>query len=358
VLKLKVVHWFFAWLGRGILFMALPTLKDVAKEAGVSISAISLYLNGKPGVSKAAQQSIAAAIERVGYIPRRAKKNERSNLIAIMMESITNFPAFSDVLYLPLLQGFEYEARLLGYHTVITTINTQSDLAIPQAILEGEFAGVAALGGGDLTDDFLCSIAATGVPLVLVDNYLLDCKVNAVVPDNEIGGYFATKHLIEQGYDTIAVFTGPAKYKTLTDRLQGYLRAMLEAGIYPDSWQIQPYLSKGTPRKGYLEMKALLACPQPPRAVFCISDRATFGALAAVEEAGLRVPEDIAMVGYDDTPEGLHSSPSLTTVHMPKREMGIEAARCLIQIITNSPEMQNSPVKISLPVYLVKRESS
>ncbi|MDD5369799.1 MAG: LacI family DNA-binding transcriptional regulator [Anaerolineaceae bacterium] len=337
--------------------MALSTLKDVAREAGVSITLVSMCVNGKPGVSKATQEKIATAIERVGYTPRRVKKSEHSNLIAILMENLT-FPAFSDVLYLPLLQGFENEARRLGYHMVISTIDIKSDLEIPPAILKNEFVGVAAFGGGDLTDKFLRSIAGTGVPLLLVDNYLLDGEMDAIVPDNEIGGYFATRHLIDRGYDPIAVFQGPAKYKTLTDRLQGYMRAMLEAGRYPEPWQIQPYLSKGNPRKGYLEMKAMLSRPKPPRAVFCISDRAAFGAMAAVQEVGLRMPEDIALVGFDDTPEGLHSSPPLTSVHMPKREMGIEAARRLIQTIEHSTEMEDAPLKITLPVFLVERASS
>jgi LacI family transcriptional regulator len=337
--------------------MKQPTLKDVAKEAGVSIATVSLYLNGKPGVGKRAKESITAAIERIGYLPRNSKKSERSNLIAILMETLS-FPAFSDVLYLPLLQGFENEARRLGYHTVITTVDAKNNLEIPTAIQNGEFAGVAALGGGDLSDDFLRSISALGVPLVLVDNYLLEGGMNSVVPDNEIGGYLATRHLIECGYQRIAVLSGPAKYKTLTDRLQGFLRAMVEAGLHPEPWQIQPYLSKGSPQKGFNEMQALLSRPERPQAVFCISDRAAFGALAAAQQAGLRVPEDIALVGFDDTPEGLHSTPALTSVHMPKREMGIEAARRLIQIITNTPGAENAPLKISLPVYLIQRASS
>ena len=337
--------------------MATITQADIAREAGVSTSTVSLYLNKKAGVSKEAEESITAAIERLGYLPRQKKKKKGSNLIAILMENLS-FPAFSDVLYLPLVMGFENEARRQGYHTVINTIDTNQSLEIPPAILDGQFAGVVALGGGDLTDAFLTSIAETGVPLVLVDNHLLDGSINAVIPDNEIGGYLATRHLIQRGYSPIAVITGPGKYKTLTDRLQGFLRAMLEAGIHPEEWQIQPYLSKGTPQKGYREMKALLSQPDPPRAVFCVSDRTAFGALAAVEEAGLRVPEDIALVGFDDTPEGLHCDPPLSTVHMPKREMGIEAARRLIQMISPNIDTDHTILKISLPTYMVIRASS
>jgi LacI family transcriptional regulator len=217
---------------------------------------------------------------------------------------------------------------------------------------------VVALGGGDMTDDFLRLISATGVPMVMVDNYLLEGGINAIVADNEIGAYFATRHLLEQGYMQIAVITGPKKYKPLTDRLQGFLRALVEAGVPPQSWQIQPPLSKGVPNKGYLEMKALLSRPEPPSAVFCVSDRTAFGAMSAISEAGLRVPEDIALVGFDDVPESLHSNPPLTTVHLPKWEMGVEAARRLARVISQSPSDENMPLKITLPTFLVRRVST
>jgi len=337
--------------------MAVTTLKDIAKIAGVSVATVSLYLNGKPGVSQAAQQSIAAAVEQVGYTPRRAKKSARSNLIAILMETLS-FPAFSDVLYLPLLQGFEGEARRLGYHTVINTIDRSATCQAPAVLTSGEFAGIAALGGGDLSDEFLRAISASGTPLVLVDNYLMDGSINAVISENEMGGYFVARHLLELGYNPIAVISGPSKYKTLTDRLLGFLRAMLESEARLERWQIQPYLSSGSSRKGYLEMTALLSQPTPPRGVFCISDRAAFGALAAVEEAGLRVPQDIALVGFDDTPESRYSNPPLPTVHLPKREMGVEAARRLVHLITAPPDDPSPSYQIGLPVYLIPRAST
>lgn len=336
--------------------MSSLTQKDIAREAGVSTASVSLYLNQKPGVSKPVKESIAAAIERVGYTPRRSKKKEGSNLIGILIEHL-GFPAFSDVLYFQVMQGFEQEARHHGYHTVITSIDTSSDLVIPEAIVNGEFAGIVAMGGGDLPDRFLRAIADTGVPVVLVDNYFMNGSITSIVPDNEMGAYSATRHLIEKGYDPIAVITGPSKYKTLTDRLQGFMRAMIEAGRYPQPWQIQSSISKGVPNKGYLEMKALLSRPNPPRAVFCISDRAAFGAYSAIQEAGLQIPGDIALVGFDDVPEGQRANPPLTTIHMPKYEMGIEAARKLVQIISRPPEPRDCPVKITLPTYLVERAS-
>ena len=105
-------------------------------------------------------------------------------------------------------------------------------------------------------------------------------------------------------------------------------------------------------------MKSLLSQPNPPRGVFCISDRAAFGALAAVREVGLRVPEDIALVGFDDTPESKYSSPPLTTVHLPKREMGVAAARRLVHLITAPPDTPSPSFHIGLPVYLIPRAST
>jgi DNA-binding LacI/PurR family transcriptional regulator len=337
--------------------MSLPTQADVAKEAGVSTSTVSLFLNKKPGVSKEAQESIAAAMKKLGYSPRQLKKKKGSNLIGIMIENLA-FSAFSDVLYLQVLQGFEKEARSFGFHTVITTIDTQRQLEIPKAIEDGEFAGVVALGGGDMTDEFLFLISTTGVPMVMIDNYLMGGDIDAILADNEIGAYFATRHLIEKGYQRIAVITGPKKYKPLTDRLQGFLRAMVETGKPLQPWQIQPTLSKGIPNKGYLEMKSLLSLPEPPDAVFCVSDRTAFGALGAINEAGLCVPKDIALVGFDDIPECQRSTPPLTTVHMQKWEMGIEAAQRLAKVINQPNQEKNITVKITLPTYLVPRASS
>jgi LacI family transcriptional regulator len=343
--------------------MSQPTIRDVALEAGVSLSAVSLYLNNKPGLSNETRDRIAAAAERVGYVPRgrtrvtpAAGSAASTSLIGMLLENLP-FPAFSDILYLQVLQGFESEARRRGYHTVITTLDTQDVLQVPAAVIDGQFAGLVALGGGDVSDDFIHSVLATGVPLVLVDNYLLSGEVDCVVPDNEIGAYFATRHLIERGHRRIAAIAGPAKYKTLTDRLQGYLRAMHEAGLGPHPQMIQPSLSHGLPNKGYLEMQALLACPELPTAVFCVSDRTALSALTALNEAGLRVPDDIALVGFDNVPEGGHSTPALTTVHMPKREMGVVAARRLAELIGQG-ESEPAPLKIVLPTHLVVRAST
>jgi DNA-binding LacI/PurR family transcriptional regulator len=343
--------------------MSQPTIRDVATEAGVSLSAVSLYLNNKPGLGNETRERIAGAVEKLGYIPRARNRPGvgggpvvATSLIGLLLENLP-FPAFSDILYLQVLQGFESEARRQGYHTVITTLDTNDTLEVPAAVLDGQFAGLVALGGGDVSDDFLRAVSETGVPLVLVDNYLLTGEVDCVVPDNEMGAYFATRHLIERGHRRIAAIAGPPKYKPLTDRLQGYLRAMHEAGLGPEPWMIQHSLSHGMANKGYREMQALLACPERPTAVFCVSDRTALSALTALNETGLRVPDDIALTGFDNVPESAYSTPALTTVQMPKRDMGIVAARRLAELI-GQDEGEPLPRKILLPTHLVVRKST
>ena len=181
--------------------------------------------------------------------------------------------------------------------------------------------------------------------------------MNCILPDNEMGGYMATQFLIAKGHQRTAIIMGPAKYKPLTDRAQGYVRAMLEAdmGLVPEL--MQPSLSQGMPDKGYREMQALLGLKDHPTAVFCVSDRTAFGALRAIKEAGLSVPEDVAVVGFDNTRESEHASPSLTTVHVPKKEMGQIALDRLDYLVKNR-QTQASPLKLLMPTRLVVRSSA
>jgi DNA-binding LacI/PurR family transcriptional regulator len=336
--------------------MKRTTIRDVAQEAGVSVASVSLFLNNKPGIGTDTRDSIARAIEKLGYVSRGRSQPATSRMIGLLMESLP-FPVFSSSLYLQVLQGFESVARESDYHTVIVSIDTQDRLVVPKAVAECQYNGLVALGGGDLTDDFLESIVCSGVPMVLVDNYSLNRPMHSVVADYELGSYLAVKHLIERGHRRISIITGAAKYKPLTDRLLGYLRAMIESGHYPEPELICLPISKGFPNKGYREMKALLDLPERPTAVFCVSDRTALNALQAINEAGLRVPEDIALVGFDDVPEAQQTIPPLTTVHDPKWEMGAVAAQLLIDLI-NGKTSAFPPIRLVLPASLIVRASS
>jgi LacI family transcriptional regulator len=159
--------------------------------------------------------------------------------------------------------------------------------------------------------------------------------VASVVPDNIMGGYQAVKHLVALGHRRIAILCGPPKYKTLTDRLNGALWAAREAGLGADQLYIQPSLSSGRPKKGLLELQAVLESGFAPTAVFAVSDKTAFGAYEAAQGAGLHIPNDLSIVGFDDIANSLHAEPPLTTISIAKREFGIVAMQKLVSLLND-----------------------
>jgi LacI family transcriptional regulator len=143
------------------------------------------------------------------------------------------------------------------------------------------------------------------------------------------------------------LYHGSDKYPSLVERFQGYCVALIEAGMSVDPRLVQPSISEGFPNKGYREMKALLAQKRPFDAVFCVSDRAALGALQALQEASIRVPEEMGIAGFEDVPQAAFSSPPLTTVKMPKAAMGKAAIRQIVRMIRGGSF--DGVVKIVLP---------
>lgn len=331
------------------------TIRDVAAKANVSIASVSLYLNNKPGLADATRNRIAEAIDSVGYLPRRASTTVDSRFLGLLIEKLPLSP-FSDMFYGEVIQGIDAYAKGIGYN--IALIVVEPDEGIPRLLEEhnGDLAGVIMLGGGDINRDIFTTVAREKLPAVLVDNYLPDVPIDAVLPDYVSGGNQATKYLLQQGYQRIAFLHGSPKYRSLVERFRGYCTGLIEAGSPVDPSLVQPYLSKGLPTKGYLEMKALLESGTPFDAVFCVSDRTAFGALQALQEAGLRVPDDVAVIGFDDVAQSSHTTPPLTTVNVPKRAMGEIAVRHLFDIVDGrEPDM---PIKITLNTSLVVRAST
>ena len=266
--------------------MARPTITDVAKLAGVSPSAVSMYLNNRPGIGMETQVRIAEAVNELGYVPRsNAARQKSKGFVGVLVEKLPRLLA-GDLFYADVTSGIQREAERLGYSIAVSVINESTEV-LPRLVAEDSVMGLLALGGGDITDELLQLIIKRGMPLVTVDNQSELQPVNGVVVDNYRGAYAATRHLIELGHQRIAVIQGPRKYKSLTERYHGYLNAMIDAGFGLDWELIQRPLSSGFPNKGYREMKALLSLDAPPTAVFAVSDRTALGAMPAIEEAGL-----------------------------------------------------------------------
>lgn len=333
------------------------TIRDVARKAGVSITSVSLYLNSKPGLSDATRQRIEAAIRETDYVPLRRKSNGRPSsvsFVGLLVEKLA-VSTFSDMFYGELLQALERQARALGYSLVLMVVDPTTNL-FDVVAEHSEIEGLIVLGGGDITQNVIRNLAAQERPLLLVDNQSADIKLNCVVADNFTGAHHGVQYLVNKGYERIAFIQGPAKYRSLVDRFFGYCSGLAANGRSIDWDLVQPSISSGLPNKGYHEMKTLLESGVHLDAVLCVSDRSAFGALQALQEAGIRVPDDIAVMGFDNVAQSAQTAPPLTTVEVPKSAMGMLAMRRLHElIIGTAPEVA---VKNVLYTSVVPRASA
>jgi len=332
---------------------AQPNMRDVAALAGVSLSAVSLVVNGKPGVGSAKRERILAAMNSLGYTPggRRTGATE-TNVLGLLMESLS-VPGRNDGFYTRVIGGIEEAAYSLGYRLVIHLYRPGVDpMSEIRDLMGRDIAGMIIASDGDVTTEVIRQVVAMRRPVVLVENYVPD-PVHAVTADNFTAGHVVTNHLIELGHRRIGVLRGPGKYSSLRDRFHGHVTALLEHGIMIEP-ELQPPPVSGHPKKGYLQMQHLLALSAPPTAVFAVSDKSAFGAMEAVKEAGLRIPEDISIVAIDDVAESAYSLPPLTTFHVPKRNLGKMAVRIMHDLVTS----EVPPTRTLLMGHLVDRGSA
>jgi LacI family transcriptional regulator len=264
-------------------------------------------------------------------------------------------PVVVDVFYGDIIRGFQAEAQLLGYQVLLHMYDSAADTpALLKQSLPEEARGLVVANDGDIRPNVITQMEELTIPLVLIENQAPDHKLDCVLGDNFEAGYAVTKHLIDLGHQSIAILRGPTKYSSLVDRLRGSLAAVAEAGLQiPAEWMPQPV--SGHPKKGYLQMHEVLRSSSRPTAVVAVSDKTAFGAIEAIKEAGLRIPEDIAVAGIDDVHESAYSQPALTTFRMPRHEMGVVAMR---KLHTRMASEREPTAKIVLYGELILREST
>jgi len=241
-------------------------------------------------------------------------------------------PVFADSFCGTIVSGINEAAQEAGYHVVLAIVKSGSGTVtqVPPIIASGEAAGAIILGGGDLDDEFLIRVAEEAESaVVLVDNYIYGHPLPCVLANNVEAGFLATQHLLSLGHERIGFIQGSPKYKPLNERLLGYFLALRQASIDFSPELLPPRMSHGS-EKGRKEMEALLNLPTPPTAVVCASDQTALNAMDVIKQAGLAIPEDIAIVGIDDIDEAARQDPPLTTVRIPKREMGVVAVNLLL----------------------------
>ena len=323
-------------------------LSKLADEAGVSLSTVSKVLNGRPDVSAPTRAKVEAILERQGY-ERRAGLTNRSALIELV------FPELDTAWAMEIIRGVENVARENGLSIVLTE---SGDRHSPSAgwidgVLRRRPIGVV-LVFSDLAADAKAKLDSRAIPFVVIDPAGDPADdVPSVGSANWSGGLAATRHLIERGHTRIAAITGRDDMMCSFARVDGYRSAMNAAGIDVDERFVRfGNFQVDGGRDIALE---LLALPDRPTAIFAGSDLQALGVIEAARTRGLRVPDDLSIVGYDDLQLAQWSSPALTTVHQPLTAMAEEAARLVIRM---SEAPLDSTPRMDLAVRLVVREST
>jgi LacI family transcriptional regulator len=332
------------------------TIRDVADAAGVSIATVSNVVNGTRYVTPETYGRVIQAVERLQYRASnvaRGLRGGQTSLLGLVVPDIRN-PFFAEV-----ARAIEECVFGDGYNVILC--NTEGDAGKERTYFEvlraSSVDGVIFIPA-DSSGPFAKWLIAQHVPVVIVDRDLGDDRIDTVLVDNEEGGYQATKHLLRLGHERIACLGGPASIRSSQERRLGYERALREAGIQPDQ-RLEPsgnFQASG----GDKETVSLLAEGVPFTAIFACNDLEACGALMAIRRAGLAVPRDISIVGFDDVPFSALLHPALTTVAQPSNEIGRVASRLLLMQIdrARSGQRRRRGERVVLPTELVVREST
>ncbi|WP_233217341.1 LacI family DNA-binding transcriptional regulator [Trinickia dabaoshanensis] len=306
-------------------------MTDIAKATGVSQSTVSLILNGAVGAkfSEGTRRNVLKAAQELGYqLPTRTTApvapGER-NLIVYVADEISTSPH-------PVVNVDGARDAAWNNGCLLAVYSTHGNADIEQRVLHDALANPNVLGviyATVYTRKVAVPAPLLKVPTVLLNCYSTDAVLSSVVPAEVTGGYTATEHLIAAGHRRIGFINGETWQDAAKDRLKGYRQALATADLpFDESLVRDGDWSSG---KGYELTLSLMRVPNPPTAIFCGNDLTAIGAIEAVKQLGLRVPEDVSVIGYDDQEIARHTHPPLTTVVLPNYELGRWAVETLLQ---------------------------
>ncbi|MBL7074806.1 LacI family DNA-binding transcriptional regulator [candidate division KSB1 bacterium] len=333
------------------------TIKDVARRAGVAQSTVSLVLNQKENIHEQTRLKILKAIKELNYHPRRSARGlatRKSNNIGFILN--TQFFTQTEPFYTKVFLGASFEAIKHGYYVLLASVDDNFDpkKSLPNFLLERHVDGVVL--AGRVPDSIITYIRQQDIPIVLVDYRVDHFATHAVLIDNLNGAYEAVSHLINQGHRRIAFVGGSCHHPSIQERYDGYKKAI---GVLGSHNELNDKLvdlreEESSPQIGFDSTKKLLSLKPRPTAFFTVNDAVAIGCIKALRQSSLRVPEDVAVIGFDDVEWGLHMDPPLSTVRVFKEELGATAARKIIHIIQNKTTVIEKTI---IGTELVIRES-
>jgi len=331
------------------------TLKDIAREAGVSHSTVSRALHNNPMIPPKTAARIRKIADELGYVPNTVASGLRrthSKVLGVLARRI------DDAFLAEVLQGIEDILYAEGYGLFLATSHRdpEREKTIFRNMSERRVDGVIVCST-EVDEEHLRQLSEFGVPTVLINNQAATDMAHSVCHDDEGGGLALTRHLLELGHRRIAYLGHSGTGRTTQERLQGYKQALKQAGLpfCPEHVAAGP---NGTAEGGTIGMNKLLAVEVRPTAVVCFNDIMAIGAMHAVRQAGLTVPEDCSITGFDNIPLSQYVNPPLTTFHQPRYELGAEAAEMMLRLLSRRNKKLDAAEIISLRGRLVVRTST
>lgn len=333
-----------------------PTIEDVARLSGLSVSTVSLVINNRGYVSPEARKKILEVVEELFYHPTRSARGLASktsgNLGFILSE---NHFSQAEPFYTRIFLGTEFEARNHNFYILLTTVGKAFDKkrGIPRFLLERNVDGV--IIAGKVNPGLIGYIDALGIPIVLVDFESSKTRYSSVLIDNRAGANAAMVHLITGGHRSIGFIGGDIAHPSIAERLAGYRDALKDH----DLPVIESMISVDEPdlrsEDGASAVGKIFDRGERPTAIMAANDAMAIGCIRQLRERGLHVPEDVAVVGFDDIEMSSHVDPPLTTVRVFKEEMGKLAVQRLVDMIRSKKQLV---VTTHVPVELVVRKTT
>ncbi|MEG0275720.1 MAG: LacI family DNA-binding transcriptional regulator [Coprobacillus sp.] len=333
-------------------------MKDIADRLGVSINAVSIALNEKQGVSDEMRLEILKTADEMGYINQKRQYLSvfsKTNICVLMQSYYADTGHFYSIV----LKSIVEQAKLFGYFSILNYFE-DNDFIIPECIVERKAAGILIVG--KISDMNLMSLKKLGIPIVLVDFTSLCTPCDCVLTHNRQGGYMLGNHILEKGYKKIGFF-GDLEYSlSFQDRYMGYKESLLQNKVV-DKDNIDDYIHEYSFLKGiekYIlandikEIIQILTSKPLPEVLLCANDSNAFAVILALTQMGYKIPDQIGVVGFDDTPLCEKAIPQITTVQVQKELMGQVAVSNLIDRIHRN---DNTPMTLLLSVKIVERTS-
>lgn len=332
----------------------MPTIDDIARMAQVSPATVSKVVNNRPYVSAETRRRIERVIAETGFVPSQRARglSQRRSYVLGLMVPYTSDQLFSDPHLLEIMRGIEAEANLREYNLLLSTARAPADAASACVrLLRSDVIDAAVVVETLDLHPFTAALVDQTAPWVVI-GYAQQAGTHAVHADDYGGAILATRYLRELGHQRIGLITSNPRPFALEERLRGVRDALAQDGLWLDADLIA--VGDFSTASGEVAGHTLLTHPQRPSAIFALNDRMAFGVMRAAAALGLRVPEDLSVIGFDDISQAALLTPALTTVRQPGYALGVAAAHLIFTLLDGAHPVLPQPI----PTELVLRGST